>query len=236
MQIMDFKKFQLKRFGYYCITTLWEDFSHAEDSGVDAIKEVYDKARDKYKKNVQARTELTIVLYHKSWQHYANRDITLSLMYSEWFLDSRHDNIRDFRTSDSKNYYYNTTGINTFKHRSLEMLHLTSKEKAILRYLAEKKEDAPYGVPVQQAENELYSLHDKGLIKYTFSPDETVEASLTYFGEAYLYHNSQTKNTFWDYVLDFLSDKERLIWLCITLNSIAIIALAIKIIAICLLN
>ena len=231
---MNFKEFQLERFGYNCITTLWEDFSRAEYSGVDAIKEVYDKARNEYRKNVQAGTELTIVLYHKSWQHYANRDITLSLMYSEWFLNSLHANRRDFRTGESWDYHYNIVGRSMFKHRSIEMLHLTRKEKATLRHLAEKKEDAPYGVPVQQAENELYSLCDKGLIKYTFSFDETVEARLTYFGEAYLYHNSQPKNTFWDYVLDFLADKERLIWLCITLNSIAIIALAIKIIAICL--
>ena len=51
----------------------------------------------------------------------------------------------------------------------------------------------------------------------------------------YIEQNPKLKNpNLWHYLLEFLSDKERLIWLCITLNSIVIIALVIKIIAICL--
>jgi len=51
----------------------------------------------------------------------------------------------------------------------------------------------------------------------------------------YIEQNPKLKNpNLWHYLLEFLADKERLIWLCITLDSITIIALVIKIIAICL--
>ena len=46
----------------------------------------------------------------------------------------------------------------------------------------------------------------------------------------YIEQNPKLKNpNLWHYLLEFLSDKERLIWLCLTLNSIVIIALVIKI-------
>ena len=76
----------------------------------------------------------------------------------------------------------------------------------------------------------LYRLREKGLIYYILNFDEAVDARLTLWGRYYIEHNLKLKNpTLWNYLLDFLSDKERLIWLCITLNLITAIALIIKI-------
>ena len=113
---------------------------------------------------------------------------------------------------------------------SMERIHLTKKEKIVLRHVAEKGGEGPWELPMQQVKCALYRLQDEGLIYYIVNFDEAVDARLTLWGRYYIEHNPKLKNpTLWHYLLDFLTDKERLIWLCITLNSIAIIAHIIKI-------
>ena len=117
----------------------------------------------------------------------------------------------------------------------MERIHLTKKEKIVLRHVAEKGGEGPWELPMLQVKCALYLLGEKGLIYYILNFDEAVDARMTLWGRYYIEHNPKLKNpTLWHYLLDFLTDKERLISLCITLNLIAIIALIIKIIAICL--
>ena len=100
----------------------------------------------------------------------------------------------------------------------------------VLRHVAEKGGEGPWELPMLQVKCALYRLQDEGLIYYIVNFDEAVDARLTLWGRYYIEHNPKLKNpTLWHYLLDFLTDKERLIWLCITLNSIAIIAHIIKI-------
>ena len=97
-------------------------------------------------------------------------------------------------------------------------------------HVAEKGGEGPWELPMLQVKCALYRLQDEGLIYYIVNFDEAVDARLTLWGRYYIEHNPKLKNpTLWHYLLDFLADKERLIWLCITLNSIAIIAHIIKI-------
>ena len=101
---------------------------------------------------------------------------------------------------------------------------------SVLRHVAEKGGEGPWELPMPQVKCALYCLREKGLIYYILNFDEAVDARLTLWGSYYIEHNPKLKNpTLWYYLLDFLTDKERLIWLCITLNSIAIIAHIIKI-------
>ena len=112
----------------------------------------------------------------------------------------------------------------------MERIHLTKDERIVLRHVAEKGGEGPWELPMLQVKCALYRLQDEGLIYCVVNFDEAVDARLTLWGRYYIEHNPKLKNpTLWHYLLDFLSDKERLIWLCITLNSIAIIAHIIKI-------
>ena len=107
---------------------------------------------------------------------------------------------------------------------------LAKKKMSVLRHVAEKGGEGPWELPMLQVKCALYCLREKGLIYYIVNFDEAVDARMTLWGRYYIEHNPKLKNpTLWHYLLDFLSDKERLIWLCITLNSIAIIAHIIKI-------
>ncbi|MBP3574066.1 MAG: hypothetical protein J6J71_05630 [Prevotella sp.] len=113
----------------------------------------------------------------------------------------------------------------------MERIHLTKKEKIVLRHVAEKGGEGPWELPMAQVKCALYCLQDEGLIYYIVNFDEAVDARLTLWGRYYIEHNPKLKNpTLWDYVLDFLSEnKERTIQFLIILNSIVIIAHIIKI-------
>ena len=113
----------------------------------------------------------------------------------------------------------------------MEKIHLTKKEKAVLRHVAEKGGEGPWDLPMPQVKCALYRLREKGLIYCIVNFDEAVDARLTLWGRYYIEHNPKLKNpTLWDYVLDFLSEnKERTIQFLIILNSIVIIAHIIKI-------
>lgn len=55
--------------GYKQITTFFEDFSIADNFGVDAIKDTYKRAFKEWKNDYKYITELCMVLNWKSWEH-----------------------------------------------------------------------------------------------------------------------------------------------------------------------
>jgi hypothetical protein len=70
--------------GYEMTTTFWEDFSIADRFGVDAIKDTFERAFNEWKGNYVYLTELVIVLNHKIWQHYENRESLARLYQDLW--------------------------------------------------------------------------------------------------------------------------------------------------------
>ena len=60
--------------GYEMTTTFWEDFSIADIFGVGAVMDTFKRAFNEWKGNYIYLTELVIVLNHKIWQHYENRE------------------------------------------------------------------------------------------------------------------------------------------------------------------
>ena len=64
----------MKLFDYECITTFWNDFSIAENFGIPAIKDTYNRAFKEWKHDYKYLTELVIVLNHKTWQWYEKND------------------------------------------------------------------------------------------------------------------------------------------------------------------
>ena len=57
-------------FGYKQITTLFQDFSIADNFGVSAIKDTYKRMFKEYKHQYKELTELVMVLNWKIWEHY----------------------------------------------------------------------------------------------------------------------------------------------------------------------
>ena len=76
----------------------------------------------------------------------------------------------------------------------MERIHLTKKEKAVLRHVAEKGGEGPWDLPMLQVKCALYRLEQKGLIYYILNFDEAVDARLTLKGRAYMELNPKLKN------------------------------------------
>lgn len=72
----------MRFYDYECITTFWEDFSIADQFGVTAIKDTYNRAFNEWKTDYKYLTELVMVLNHKIWQWY-ERNEAYAKVYNE---------------------------------------------------------------------------------------------------------------------------------------------------------
>lgn len=88
-------------------TTFWEDFSIAEDFGLDAIRDTYERAFNDWKTNHIYLTELAMVLNWKCWA-YAPHSDAYSQLYAELFYK-----VDDYAWANLKGeeleYYYRIT-------------------------------------------------------------------------------------------------------------------------------
>lgn len=94
--------------GYKPITTFWQDFSIADNFGIDAIEDTFNLAFNEWKSNYKYLTELALVLNWKSWEHFENGDKTISRLYTRlWFKvdDYAYDNLNE----EEKRYYWEKT-------------------------------------------------------------------------------------------------------------------------------
>ena len=83
----------------------------------------------------------------------------------------------------------------------MERIHLTKKEKIVLRHVAEKGGEGPWELPMLQVRCALYLLREKRLIYYILNFDEAVDARLTLCGRYYIEQNPKLKNpTLWGYI------------------------------------
>ena len=72
--------------GYEPKTTFYGDFTIAElVSGVEGVKDTFNRVFDEWKSNIEYFTELVLVLNHKSWEHYNNKNNELSMLYVELY-------------------------------------------------------------------------------------------------------------------------------------------------------
>lgn len=100
--------------GYKPMTTFYQDFSIADNFGIDAIKDTYNKAFNEWKTNYKYITELVLVLNWKIWSYYDSTQSEdsqtnkiasvyndLWIQLDQWCIDNL--------TGDALKYYYNTT-------------------------------------------------------------------------------------------------------------------------------
>lgn len=94
--------------GYKPITTFYQDFSIADNFGVEAIKDTYNRVFKEWKDDYKYLTELVMVLNWKIWEHnktnsqYANLYNNLWLKTDEYALDHLEDDEQSYflRTID----------------------------------------------------------------------------------------------------------------------------------------
>ena len=94
-------------FGYKQITTFFEDFSIADNFGVNAIKDTYKRAFNDWHTNYKYLTELVMVLNWKIWEHHGHND-EYAKLYDELWRDTDEyacTNLKD----DELRYFYRTT-------------------------------------------------------------------------------------------------------------------------------
>lgn len=94
--------------GYKPLTTLYEDFGIAEAFGEKAIKDTLKQALDFVKGDYKQKTELVMVLNHKSWEHYYRGNIALSKIYSDLYYKYDNECLNKFK-GEALDYYLTTT-------------------------------------------------------------------------------------------------------------------------------
>lgn len=73
-----------RAFGYTQITTFFEDFSIADNFGVKAIRDTYNRAFKAWKKDYKYLTELVMVLNWKIWEHNETNEQYAKLYNELW--------------------------------------------------------------------------------------------------------------------------------------------------------
>lgn len=71
---MTFREFMQEN-GYELQTTFWNDFSIADQFGLSAVQDTFNRAFEEWKENYKYLTELVLVLNHKIWQYHEKGQI-----------------------------------------------------------------------------------------------------------------------------------------------------------------
>ena len=93
--------------GYKQITTFFEDFSIADNFGIGAIKDTYNRAFEEWKTNYKYLTEFVMVLNWKCWQHHQKNN-EYSELYAKLYYKA-HDYACNHLKGDELTYYLQTT-------------------------------------------------------------------------------------------------------------------------------
>lgn len=98
---------QILENGYEMKTTFWDDFTIAEEFGIEAIKDTYKNGFKNWKGNLEYVTELVMVMSWKSFQHYQKNEEYMNL-YAELYHKTDAWCLDYFKGKDLE-YYLKTT-------------------------------------------------------------------------------------------------------------------------------
>ena len=93
--------------GYKPITTFWQDFSMADVLGGKAVRDTFNRAFKEWQNNYKYLTELVMVLNHKIWQHYNEKNFALSGLYNSLWEEADTWACANL-FGDEADYYYKT--------------------------------------------------------------------------------------------------------------------------------
>ena len=98
----------MKLLDYKCQTTFWEDFSIAERFGVEAIRDTYKRTRAEWKNDRVYGTDLSMVLNHKCWYWYEERNTKLRQLYAELWEEWHEWVLENWKGEDLRCYLRTT--------------------------------------------------------------------------------------------------------------------------------
>ena len=85
----------------------------------------------------------------------------------------------------------------------MERIHLTKKEKAVLRHVKEHGEKQPRNITPTTFSYSLFTLQEKGLVTFQVNYDEILHAALTVKGKAYYEQNPSLSNPIdWKWIIN----------------------------------
>ena len=93
--------------GYVPKTTFYTDFSIADNYGVSAIQDTFDRAFNEWKNNTVYVTELVMVLNWKIWRWYEHND-EYAQLYNKLWEEADEWCCNNLKGADAE-YYYRTT-------------------------------------------------------------------------------------------------------------------------------
>ena len=96
-----------KAFGYKQISTFYEDFSIADNFGINSIKDTYNRAFKGWKDNYKYLTELVMVLNWKIWEHYENNRKFAEVYQELW--EKADEYACTHLKGEELSYFYKTT-------------------------------------------------------------------------------------------------------------------------------
>lgn len=88
--------------------TFWMDFTIADASGVNAIKDTYKRAFKEWKSDYQMLTALVVTLNHKIWEHYEHHNDDLAKLYDSLWRQAEDYALTNLKGDELK-YYYEIT-------------------------------------------------------------------------------------------------------------------------------
>lgn len=94
--------------GYEPKTTFWDDFSIAEQFGVDAVRDTYKRAMYDWSDNYEYLTELSLVLNHKLWWYWESGNDEFAEVYDECWREADLFAL-DHLKGEALDYYYRVT-------------------------------------------------------------------------------------------------------------------------------
>ena len=103
---MTFKEFMHEN-GYELLTSFWEDFSIADQFGLKAIQDTYNRAFEEWKNDYRYLTELTLVLNNNICNYKKKRPDFAALYNSLWKDADQYavENLKD----EELGYYFDVT-------------------------------------------------------------------------------------------------------------------------------
>lgn len=95
-----------KMTGYKPLTTFWNDFSTAEQFGIEAVKGTFKRTFEEWKGDYKFLTELVMVLNHKIWQWYEKND-ELARVYNALWEEADNYGCENLK-GEELDYFYET--------------------------------------------------------------------------------------------------------------------------------
>ena len=95
-----------KMTGHKPLTTFWNDFSTAEQFGIEAVKGTFKRAFEEWKGDYKFLTELVMVLNHKIWQWYEKND-ELARVYNALWEEADNYGCENLKGGEL-DYFYET--------------------------------------------------------------------------------------------------------------------------------